>query len=258
MCVYVLCLAVQTGLQDFLVCLEMFIAAAAHRYTFGYDQYANGTMKLLMDQRALYLAELSYKRAVQAAKEKAEATLTNEENIHTTKHLQIEPVLLRQSSVILPGKKGSSASHEQLQMLLNSPISSIDSTTSSLVTSASNNKAVLRRSGSIVVSPIESDHGSIQIHVIEPSGETDTVEVALPSDTVLTKNITVAVDTSQLSPQQAKQKTLALLEKAIALNYDDEGKQLIKAQRISSHSALYMYIDICVDSTPFAFVFVMV
>jgi hypothetical protein len=62
---------VQVELQDFLVCVEMFVAAAVHKYTFGYETYANGTMQLLMTQRAMYLAEISYKRA-QEEQKKAE------------------------------------------------------------------------------------------------------------------------------------------------------------------------------------------
>src|SRR4051812_42268398 len=54
---------VQVGLQDFCVCIEMFVAAAVHKYTFGYETYANGSMKVLMEQRAIYLAQQSYKRA---------------------------------------------------------------------------------------------------------------------------------------------------------------------------------------------------
>ena len=69
---------IQVGLQDFIVCIEMFIAAAVHKYTFGWETYANGTMKLLMDQRAMYLAEMSYKRA-QEEQKKEEARLLREE-----------------------------------------------------------------------------------------------------------------------------------------------------------------------------------
>ena len=69
---------IQIGLQDFIVCIEMFIAAAVHKYTFGWETYANGTMKLLMDQRAMYLAEMSYKRA-QEEQLKEEARLLREE-----------------------------------------------------------------------------------------------------------------------------------------------------------------------------------
>ena len=52
---------VQVGLQDFLVCIEMFIAACTHKYTFGSETYADGSLRLIMEQRALYLAEQSYK-----------------------------------------------------------------------------------------------------------------------------------------------------------------------------------------------------
>jgi len=41
----------EVGLQDFLVCLEMFIAAAVHKYTFGYETYVDGTFTILMEQR---------------------------------------------------------------------------------------------------------------------------------------------------------------------------------------------------------------
>lgn len=41
----------QVGTQDFLVCVEMFIAAAVHKYTFGYETYVDGTFTILMEQR---------------------------------------------------------------------------------------------------------------------------------------------------------------------------------------------------------------
>lgn len=63
---------VQVGLQDLLVCIEMFIAACFHKYTFGYETYANGSMKLLMDQRALQIAQLTYDRAVKQASQRQE------------------------------------------------------------------------------------------------------------------------------------------------------------------------------------------
>lgn len=59
---------VEVGLQDFLVCVEMFVAACCHKYAFGFETYRNGTMKLLMDQRAFYLAQKSYQRAVALAR----------------------------------------------------------------------------------------------------------------------------------------------------------------------------------------------
>ena len=108
--------SIQVGLQDFIVCIEMFIAAAVHKasartstqhstrspllprrrrprspllaplshlypllqYTFGWETYANGTMKLLMDQRAMYLAEMSYKRAQEEQKKEEERLLKEE------------------------------------------------------------------------------------------------------------------------------------------------------------------------------------
>src|SRR4051812_13137996 len=39
------------SLQDFLVCIEMFIAAAAHKYTFGFETYKDGSMLVLMEVR---------------------------------------------------------------------------------------------------------------------------------------------------------------------------------------------------------------
>jgi len=57
---------VQVGMQDFLVCIEMFIAACTHKYTFGSETYADGTLRLIMEQRSMYLAEQSYKRGVEA------------------------------------------------------------------------------------------------------------------------------------------------------------------------------------------------
>jgi hypothetical protein len=59
---------VEVGLQDFLICIEMFLAACTHKYTFGFETYKNGSMKLLMDQRAFYLAQKSYQRAVALAR----------------------------------------------------------------------------------------------------------------------------------------------------------------------------------------------
>jgi len=40
---------VQIGLQDFAVCIEMFIAAAVHKYTFGIESYLDGTLLALME-----------------------------------------------------------------------------------------------------------------------------------------------------------------------------------------------------------------
>lgn len=34
---------VQLGLQDFIICIEMFIAAAVHRYSFGHEMFADGS-----------------------------------------------------------------------------------------------------------------------------------------------------------------------------------------------------------------------
>eukprot|EP00808_Paulinella_micropora_P020879 g9611.t1 len=48
---------VAIGLQDVLICVEMFIAAVVHAYAFSFQQYRDGRMKLLMEQRALYLAQ---------------------------------------------------------------------------------------------------------------------------------------------------------------------------------------------------------
>ena len=42
---------IQVGLQDFLVCIEMFIAAAVHKYTFGFETYMDGSFLILMEQR---------------------------------------------------------------------------------------------------------------------------------------------------------------------------------------------------------------
>ncbi len=39
------------SLQNFLVCIEMFVAAAAHKYTFGFDTYKDGSMLVLMEVR---------------------------------------------------------------------------------------------------------------------------------------------------------------------------------------------------------------
>lgn len=66
---------VQVGYQDFLVCIEMFIAAAVHKYTFGHENYADGTLRLLMEQRGLYLAEISYKRALEKQRQQEAALL---------------------------------------------------------------------------------------------------------------------------------------------------------------------------------------
>jgi hypothetical protein len=65
----------QTGLQDFLVCVEMLIAACAHKSTSGAETYANGSMRTIMEPRALYLAEISYKRGVEAQAAAAAAAL---------------------------------------------------------------------------------------------------------------------------------------------------------------------------------------
>jgi len=44
---------VQIGLQDFAVCIEMFIAAAVHKYTFGIDAYLDGTLLDLMENQKI-------------------------------------------------------------------------------------------------------------------------------------------------------------------------------------------------------------
>lgn len=41
---------IQLGLQDFVICVEMFIAAAVHRYTFGHESYADGTFQKMLDE----------------------------------------------------------------------------------------------------------------------------------------------------------------------------------------------------------------
>ena len=40
---------VQLGLQDFIICIEMFIAAAVHRYTFGHEMFADGSYEKMME-----------------------------------------------------------------------------------------------------------------------------------------------------------------------------------------------------------------
>jgi len=42
---------VQTALQDFMVCIEMFVAACVHKYTFGVHDYLDGTIQELMDRK---------------------------------------------------------------------------------------------------------------------------------------------------------------------------------------------------------------
>ena len=59
---------VQVGLQDFIVCIEMFLFAVVHKYTFGYETYNDGSLAILMEQRATYIATHQYKRAVDAAR----------------------------------------------------------------------------------------------------------------------------------------------------------------------------------------------
>jgi len=63
---------VQIGLQDLLVCIEMFVAACFHKYTFGVETYASGTIKTLMDARAQQIAQLTYERAVKEAQKRLE------------------------------------------------------------------------------------------------------------------------------------------------------------------------------------------
>ena len=43
---------VQIGLNSLLICFEMFIAAIAHRYAFPHETYVDGSLKLLMEERA--------------------------------------------------------------------------------------------------------------------------------------------------------------------------------------------------------------
>ena len=63
---------VQIGLQDFIISIEMFLAAIAHKYTFGAETYKDGSMALLMEQRATFIAQLAYKRAVESARKELE------------------------------------------------------------------------------------------------------------------------------------------------------------------------------------------
>ena len=55
---------VQVELQEFIICIEMFVAAIAHKYVFDYREYTDGKIKIIMDERALYLSNLSYNRAM--------------------------------------------------------------------------------------------------------------------------------------------------------------------------------------------------
>lgn len=41
---------VQLALQDFIICVEMFIAAAAHRYTFGHEMFQDGSFFTMMEE----------------------------------------------------------------------------------------------------------------------------------------------------------------------------------------------------------------
>lgn len=56
---------IQSGIDNFIVCIEMFIAAAAYKYVFSYEVYANGSMNQLMKARAKRLAECSFRAAVE-------------------------------------------------------------------------------------------------------------------------------------------------------------------------------------------------
>jgi len=41
----------EMSMQDFLVCIEMFMAAAVHKYTFGFENYKDGSLLMLMEVR---------------------------------------------------------------------------------------------------------------------------------------------------------------------------------------------------------------
>ena len=50
---------IQVGLQNFIICIEMFITAIVHRYTFGHEDYANGALKLIMETRVAMWRDLA-------------------------------------------------------------------------------------------------------------------------------------------------------------------------------------------------------
>ena len=42
----------QIAIQNFTIVIEMFITAIAHKYVFGHEAYADGSLKIIMDARA--------------------------------------------------------------------------------------------------------------------------------------------------------------------------------------------------------------
>jgi hypothetical protein len=42
----------QVAIQNFTIVIEMFITAIAHKYVFGHEAYADGSLKIIMDARA--------------------------------------------------------------------------------------------------------------------------------------------------------------------------------------------------------------
>ena len=46
------CVYTQIAIQNFTIVIEMFITAIAHKYVFGHEAYADGSLKIIMDARA--------------------------------------------------------------------------------------------------------------------------------------------------------------------------------------------------------------
>ena len=95
---------VQVGLQDFIICIEMFIFACCHKYAFGYETYSDGSMALLMEQRSTFITQLTYKRAVDEARKELEERERQNAIVHVPEHEHVYEKTAHHKVEIIPEK----------------------------------------------------------------------------------------------------------------------------------------------------------
>ena len=96
---------VQVGLQDFIICIEMFIFACCHKYAFGYETYSDGSLALLMEQRSTFITQLTYKRAVDEAKRELEERERENAIVHVPQHEHVYEKTTEHKVEIVPEKE---------------------------------------------------------------------------------------------------------------------------------------------------------
>ena len=95
---------VQVGLQDFIICIEMFIFACCHKYAFGYETYSDGSLALLMEQRSTFITQLTYKRAVDEARRELEERERQNAVVHVPQHEHVYEKTTEHKVEIVPEK----------------------------------------------------------------------------------------------------------------------------------------------------------